>query len=225
MRADDPRHGTGAGYDAERRAGLPYCARCRAAAARYEYDRRIGRLLGQRLTTPSIGTARRVQALVAAGWSFRDIGTAIGMSHDHARKVAFQTDTTIRATTAARFLKAYMALGAAPPPTDTPLQRKRVAYAKTTAARNGWVTAERWLDIEDPTEKPDPGYVETRAHDDHDPVVVDRILGGDSTLARTATRAERVEVVARWRADGRSLNELERLTSWEPRRYVVKEAS
>ena len=49
-----------------------------------------------------------------------------------------------------------------------------------------------------------------------DPVVIDRILAGDFTLAKTATKAERVEVVARWQG---ALNELERATGWRADRY------
>jgi ParB family transcriptional regulator, chromosome partitioning protein len=50
-----------------------------------------------------------------------------------------------------------------------------------------------------------------------DEVVVDRILSGDyKTLA---TRAEKVEVVRRWTAGGRSAAELARLTGWKTERY------
>ena len=50
-----------------------------------------------------------------------------------------------------------------------------------------------------------------------DPVVVERVLAGVPVPA--ATLAERVEIVARWRATGRPLADLERITGWKVERY------
>lgn len=59
-----------------------------------------------------------------------------------------------------------------------------------------------------------------RAPDDMDDAVVLRLLHGDSSLAKEATRAERLEVVRQWRRLGRSSNELERITGWHIQRYA-----
>jgi hypothetical protein len=50
-----------------------------------------------------------------------------------------------------------------------------------------------------------------------DEVKVQRILAGDNSVH--ATKAERVEVVAAWRAAGRPLRQLEILTGWKTERY------
>jgi ParB/RepB/Spo0J family partition protein len=53
---------------------------------------------------------------------------------------------------------------------------------------------------------------------DVDEVAVERVLGGDGKARLNP--AERAEVVRRWQDQGRSLNELERLTGWNVWRYL-----
>lgn len=53
-----------------------------------------------------------------------------------------------------------------------------------------------------------------------DPIVVERLLAGDGTVARNATAAERRLVTARWTESGKALNALERLTGWQVHRYL-----
>jgi hypothetical protein len=58
-----------------------------------------------------------------------------------------------------------------------------------------------------------------RRQESVDPVVVDRILAGEVVRA---TPPEREEVVRRWVADGRGINELARMTGWRVERYYRK---
>lgn len=148
MTPTDPRHGRPSGYDAGCRESC-----CRRAAAEYEYRRRIDGILGRRYTVPSLGTARRIQALVALGWTFGQLSERLGRCHDYARKLAFQSDTYVRATTAQRVADLYEQLSMTLPPTTTGRERWRANYARTTAARNGWVPPLCW-DDPDTDERP-----------------------------------------------------------------------
>ena len=223
MSPEDPRHGTPAGYDAHRRAKPKQkaCQPCKDAAARYESERRVGLILGHARTVPSLGAARRVQALVALGWTFGDISERMGQSHDYARKIANQTDTTIRATTARKIDRVFRDMCMTPPPRETGQQRRNSAYALRVAARYGWVPPLAYDDID---RDPEPVLADDQARE-IDEVVVLRILNGDASLAPAATKPERIEVARRWIDAGRAANELARLTGWKTERYTRSDAA
>jgi hypothetical protein len=84
------------------------------------------------------------------------------------------------------------------------------------ARANGWAPPLAWDDetIDDPKARP---HLRVTV-DGVDDVVVERVLGGEWKIA--TTKAEKVEIVARWLADGGSLAELERLTGWNVHRYT-----
>ena len=218
---DDPRHGERAGYDAHRRADQEPCEPCRRAAAAYEAARTAERAAGVRRTVPVIGTSRRVQALVAIGYTFGQIGDALGVSHDSPQKLATaRKDGVTRTSTAARVAQLYDRWAMRPAPERTPLERRNASYARRVAERNGWVSPLAWDDtaIDDPAARP-VGLLRRRpADDDVDPVVIHRVMSGDRVPY--ATTAERIEIVARWTADGRSLRQLEILTGWKVERYL-----
>lgn len=226
----DPRHGTYAGYCAHPSGDA--CRPCRDAAARYEAGRYVDAILGRRRTVPSRGTARRVQALVALGWTFSDLARQVGYSHDQLRKWAHQTDTMILASSAATVDALYRRLCMTPAPHATRTQKRNVGYARAVARRHGWVTALAWDDdtIDDPEAEPSDPY---KPHawsvpaggkfiilppEPVDEVAVQRILDGDWRLP--CTKADKVAVVARWAGH---LNELSRLTGWKSERYVTRE--
>lgn len=220
MNATDERHGTSAGYIAGCR---DWC--CWQAKQRYDKRRRWEARQGFARKVPVIGTLRRLQSLRAMGWSMPRIAARAGIATSQMYDIG--RHATLYAKTHRTIAEVYEAMANEQPPATTTGEKHAITKGLRTAARNGWVTPDRWFDIDDPNEQPDPGYTERvpnspRTHDEIDPVVVDRILAGDMSLARGATKAERIEVVRRWAG---SLNELERLTSWEPRRYVQKEAS
>lgn len=210
MSPNDERHGTTRGYHAGCR---DLC--CRRAIARYEKEGRLARLNGGR-AVPALGAQRRLQALMALGWSSNAIAVAANRRHrNHVWRVVNgqngkptrwlqrETDEWVR--------QVYTELS-----TTTPTGRY-VARTRAHAERMGWPPPSAWLDPDDPDEQPDPGYQELRPGDELDPVVVDRILGGDWTLARSATTAERIAVVAQWPG---TRNELERRTGWRAHRYI-----
>lgn len=224
MLPDDPRHGTRAGYDAHSRADQPACADCRRAAARYEAILNLERLRGYRRTVLSVGTSRRLQALVAIGYTFGDLGTELGVCHDVPRTLATRQPGMIYTSTAVQVAKLFSRLAVTPPRPVTPLERRRVAYAKRVAERHGWVTAMAWDDIDNPESLPhtidsvDKTLTAADEHQDIDHVAVDRVLEGEKVPG--LSRAERTEVVRRTLAAGGSLNSLRRLTGWKVERYL-----
>ena len=99
--------------------------------------------------TPQVGTARRIRALVALGWTYNAITRETGISATHLSDIARQTPrgrvgghaaTTIRAT--------YDRLS---------MTRPDGAYAdraRRTAQHLGWPPPLAWDDIDDPDETP-----------------------------------------------------------------------
>lgn len=200
------RCGTVAGY----LAGCK-CVDCKAARARRaKQDRCIPNTM-----IPAIGSARRIRALAALGYDWVTLGRELGVSRDQIRQWSVNTTRTTRGT-AERIAVAYDRLSMTLPPAETTTQRCTVARARNRAQAEGWAVPLAWDEgtIDDPAASPTAG---TRSRRGCDQSVVDRILAGDYRLP--ATKTERAAVVRRWLADGRSLNELERATGWNARRY------
>lgn len=209
--SDACRCGTVAGYLAGCR-----CSGCKAARARRsKFDRCTPNTL-----VLALGTARRLQAMVAFGYDWQSQAELLGVSRDQVRQWATNTGHTTRST-AALVAAYYDRWSMVPPPTDTIAQRCNVSRARNRAQAAGWNAPLAWDEgtLDDPKAKPvkagrrrTPGV---RREVDED--VVDYILAGEYQLP--ATTAERREVCRRWHADGRSLAELGRLTGWRPDRY------
>lgn len=210
MNPDDPRHGTWAGYI----AGCRTC--CGEAARRYQAGRTYDAHRGLPRTLDPHGLRRRVEALACLGWSGQDIASRLGHGHEWLRQVL--RGQRVYRRTHEQIVAVYDELVTLPPPCDTATRRAMVARTKARAERLGFVPSHRWLNIDDPTEQPDPGYQPTRDRDEFDPVVVQRIVGGDWRLP--AQLAERIAVLQRWEADGLTDNEVERRTGWKISRDV-----
>lgn len=215
MSPDDPRHGTTGGYDAHGRDNETACAGCRAAAAAYEYERRIDSILGRTRTTSSLGTSRRVQALVALGYTFGQIGAALGRSQDWAAKLAHGQGTFVRTSTAEKVDALFRDWCMKPPAETDRVERWQAAYARSTARKNGWVPPLAWDDI-DRDEAPAASEDVTEI----DPVVVERLLEGRRV---PSTRAEKVEAMSRWLSSGRSEASLCVTHGWQQGRYVDRD--
>jgi transcriptional regulator with XRE-family HTH domain len=201
MKADDPRHGTTAGHQAHRMDGEDACPPCVAAKSRYEKSRAV---YGHRMV-PALGTRRRVQALKALGHSGADIAARMGVTYQAVHKIETGTADRIFARTALKVQRAYDEMSMLCP---TGYHRTRI---RNLAAARGYAPPLAWDSIDtDPAPQIGGKDVEV------DPVVVLRILAGDVV---PATNAERTEVVRRWVAVGRAVNDLERLTGWKPERY------
>lgn len=209
MSPDDPRHGTNGGYLQHIFAKEVACTPCREAhnAARRNLWRKKYARGVDRLYIDATGTARRIRALMALGWRYSDIDRAAG--YDNVRATWAHnliTQERVHIDTADRVARIYdeMSMKAGPS-----------VRLRNLGLKRGWAPPLAWDDIDNPDEQPQLGGTDSEVDD----VVVQRIVGGDFTLARGATPAERRAVVALW---PQSLTELERMTGWRADRYIQR---
>lgn len=159
---------------------------------------------------PALGASRRVRALLASGWRYEDIEPMAGRSlHVFAGNNA---PTKMRAVDWRIIAAVYEQMSAAPGGSFR---------TKSRALAAGYAPPWSWNNIDNPREVPSLG-ASSVSPADVDPVVVERILAGEWRLP--ATRAERLEVIRRAVAAGRSQNWVERQTNWNVNR-ILKEAS
>lgn len=103
-------------------------------------------ILGAGALVPSRGTARRVQALVARGWSQEKIAARAGITSQRIRPIldgAAATAATVRAINAL-----YEELWDQAPPESTHRDKIAASRARGRAARMGWVPPAAWDDID-----------------------------------------------------------------------------
>ena len=154
---------------------------------------------------PATGTLRRIQALLAIGWthalltSFTGVDTA-GVLHDSPRRVSSRTYRAVEA--------AYREHALTPGPS---------AANRTRARKNGWEPPLAWEEdaIDDPNASPwvqPPALQEKKgaAHADQqagiDEVAVERAMSGEPPAGMT--RTERTEAVRRLALSGRSNSQI-----------------
>lgn len=219
LTAGDPRHGLPAGVDAR-----CVCRRCGVAGARLREAHRT-----TACGAPRWQAARRVRALLAHGYTPREVADAAGIEW---LEVAWLTEErrapTVSRATLTRLIVAYG------PMSGRPLTGDTRDMLRGEARRRGWFPPAAYDDIDDPDERPrrtptvvpdmigprcpDPWcdhgsctLLKIHHHDRIDPVAVERVLHYDVV---PTSRAEKELITARWIELGRSLRELERLTGW-----------
>ena len=149
--ADDPRHGTSAGYIAGCRSEC-----CWRAKQRYDKVRRLELLTtGRYRTVSNVGSIRRIQALQYLGWSVPKIAEHVGISDRHLYNL--HRHPTIYTSTAAAIAAAYERLAMQFPPETTTGERISAVRARNHARRNGWLPPLAWDDIDDIDEQPQIG--------------------------------------------------------------------
>lgn len=139
MSPDDKRHGTLAGYAAHRKDKEAACDDCRRAAATYQARRLHERNHGKQRLSDATGTTRRIQALMALGWTADLIGEKAGMSRQQVTNLTSGRTKSVRPATAAKVARAYKALSMKLGPSTL----NRVA-----ASRKGWPPPMAWDDID-----------------------------------------------------------------------------
>ena len=224
MLPDDKRHGSNAGYVAGCR--IECCRTAHATYRRSVWRKRYARGV-DRLYIDATGTQRRIRALQALGWRFRDLDVKLGhpaptgttsssWTHNLVSQAKVHIDTAEAVTKL--YDELCMTLG--------PSQLLR-----SKAKKWGWPTPLAWINPDDPDEQPAAAEDRNgRALDDYDEVVVTRILSGEWRLR--CTPAEKREVARRFKLidpmgplrgdewDRPNLAYLERLTGWKPERYI-----
>lgn len=212
---NDPRHGTVAGYN--RIPCRELC--CRAAYTRWRKHWTHDRNNGQTRKVDATGIRRRIQALMALGWSIQSMADTAGTTH-RVVQTALRSQSITRAK-ADRITAMYDRLSMRLPPERTGTERQSAARARNRAHADGWPPPLAWDDetIDDPNSRPyrhqrrpEGGNAELRTVDR---VVVERALNGQRVRA---TPPERAEIARRWARTGRSLNDLDALQGWNCRR-------
>lgn len=160
----------------------------------------------------SAAAARKLQALVALGWSMSAIGRRLGM--DSTRNVipVVKGERRITVATAKKAEALFDELCMTLPTAETRFQQAAITRSLNFAKQHGWQPP---LALEDLDTSDALG-------DDVDEVAIQRRMNGDRTVR--LSKAERSELARRWKASGRSLNEMERLTGINTHRYS-REAS
>lgn len=148
------------------------------------------------------GTVRRLQALIARGWSQQRLSRELRLSSDNMGGW-FQQDAVTRAKACA-VAAIYERLWDTPPPTDTPAQRAAAARSMSRARREGWVPPMGWDDIDIDLVPPT-----TTDSTDIDHVAVTLALRGEEVLLTPAERRACVRELhaLRW-SDGRVAEQL-----------------
>lgn len=202
-------HGTVARYQAGCRATC--CTEAKAA------DRRRRELLikaGHEFQVPSARSIRKIHALMALGWSGRQVADLMHITQQAISRIMARD--VIRASTAYRIDRAYDTLEMQIPVDDEWTRR-----TKNYATKAGWLPPLAYDDI-------DAGIVaevgsNALDHDDIDEIAVENALQYHDFDQRF-TRAEKEEIVRRWTRT-RSERSLCALTGWREGRYSRKDAA
>lgn len=161
-----------------------------------------------------VGIQRRLRALAALGWSGKAVGDRIG-SHGTTVNALRRRENPkhVRYPFAQRITALYEELCMTLPPTGS-----SATECRNEAVTKGWLPPLAWDDdtIDDPNANPMKSHT-LGVKAIFDPVVVDRVLAGDTYLHTTPE--EKREVVRRWKG---SQYELAAITGWKVERYVVR---
>lgn len=171
------------------------------------------------------GSRRRVQALVALGWSQSKIAERIGMLRSNFR-LADPSQTTITVAHDRALRSLYDELSMKLPPEGEWRDKIAASRARRYAKERGWLPPLAWDDelIDDPSHEPQFSRDGSHLHsDDVDEAAILRRMNGDRSVR--LSKADSAELVRRWQASGRSLSECERHTGVNPHRWIAKEGA
>lgn len=152
------------------------------------------------------GTRRRLEALVALGWSQAQLAERLGMARANFGKT-LRAEHVLKST-ADRVRALFDELWDATPPASTHRQKIAVARSRRIAAERGWLPPLAWDDdtIDDPDAQPLDNPVAGDEPDGHDvdEIAVERLMHGTLRLPPNSRAPELVEAVTRLAAQGLS---------------------
>jgi len=161
---------------------------------------------------PKIGAVRRVQALLALGWTHATITETADLAAHASANVLHQQGRWVTLTTHEAVARAYKELSGKAGPSQA---------TRTRAARLGYLPPLAWDDIDHDAEA-DTGTDEPEEATEYlDDVAIERALAGDRSV--TLTDAERTEAIRRWFADGGTITALEQCVGWNVRRHIAQQ--
>lgn len=172
----------------------------------------------------SLGTARRIQALVALGWTQAYIARQLGITPANFTPLAHGRRPVTQGT-ADKVAALYDRMSMQHPPERNHHERIAASRARNTAKARGWLAPLAWDDefLDDPDYQPqmpkDTGLCKVTELDE---AAIDRRLHGDKKVR--LSKADKVELVRRWLASGRSWSECEELTGVNVERFREKPA-
>lgn len=161
------------------------------------------------------GAARRVQALVALGWSMAKIAARLGIQRSNFTSFAHgRTDISVAHDKAVRAL--YAELSMQLPPQESHRDKIAASRSRNLAKALGWLPPLAWDD--ESLDDPNAGPGSRVADDELDQSAIERRIGGDKSVPLTA--GERAELVRRMLAKGFTKRDIERNTGVNPYRDV-----
>jgi len=133
---------------------------------------------------PAIGTIRRLQALVAIGYSQTQLSERLGVQVTNLSHLIHGQRERVTAATYVATLELFRELWA------QPRSGARAAQAKAVARANGWVGPLSWDDIDDPDEQPNNEGGDQTVAESFDAAAVDLALSGVQVKLRDIDRQE-----------------------------------
>jgi AraC-like DNA-binding protein len=151
------------------------------------------------------GTRRRLQALIATGWTAELLAAELGRRPNTLHRS--MTSASVTARTAHEVASLYERLCNATPPRATSEQAAAANAARAHAAAQGWLPPLAWDDIDTDT-TPSAPTAGPSQRNDIDEIAVERALAGDHISYDDLTAVEQQEVVRRLTARGASIRDI-----------------
>jgi len=177
--------------------------------------------LSPRTAIDATGTKRRLQALVALGWSRQKLAESFGA--DRSCIGRYMVRDRVQASTALAVKDLYDRMWDTAPPEETRWDRAAAAAARNYAADRGWVKPMAWDDetIDDPAAKPS-GTKQGKAPAIVDPIAVEQALKGEKVHLNSVEAAEVVRIAT---DRGMSARQIAAITGRTARTVVRRRAA
>jgi hypothetical protein len=150
------------------------------------------------------GARRRLEALIAIGWSSELLATELARRPSSLRRSI--TSSSVTARTARDVAALYERLWNTVPPRISSNQCAAVDAARIHAAVRGWLPPMAWDDID--TDVPPRPTVARPPVDGVDEIAVERAVAGDGLRYADLTAAEQAQVIYRLTERGRSIRDI-----------------